>query len=122
MTAERGNKRDYWNETAGTLKNMIAGGVAGAVSRTAVSPLERMKILFQVQGTGVAGGNYSGVISTLARMRREEGWRGYFKGNLTNIVRIVPYSAVQFSTYELAKQVSSSSFMFSYSKDLVAES
>lgn len=29
-------------------KNFIAGGVAGAVSRTAVSPLERAKILFQV--------------------------------------------------------------------------
>lgn len=30
-------------------KNFIAGGVAGAVSRTVVSPLERAKILFQVQ-------------------------------------------------------------------------
>lgn len=32
-------------------KNFIAGGVAGAVSRTAVSPLERAKILFQVRKT-----------------------------------------------------------------------
>jgi hypothetical protein len=30
------------------IKHLIAGGVAGAVSRTVVSPLERMKILFQV--------------------------------------------------------------------------
>lgn len=30
------------------IKNFIAGGVAGAISRTAVSPLERLKILFQV--------------------------------------------------------------------------
>jgi hypothetical protein len=29
-------------------KNFIAGGVAGAISRTVVSPLERAKILFQV--------------------------------------------------------------------------
>lgn len=31
-----------------SVKHFIAGGVAGAVSRTVVSPLERMKIIFQV--------------------------------------------------------------------------
>ena len=35
--------------TLSQLKHLVAGGVAGAVSRTAVSPLERMKILFQLQ-------------------------------------------------------------------------
>ncbi|KAG0070148.1 hypothetical protein BGZ92_004540, partial [Podila epicladia] len=33
--------------TSDTIKHLIAGGAAGAVSRTIVSPLERMKILFQ---------------------------------------------------------------------------
>lgn len=30
------------------LKHIISGGIAGAVSRTCVSPLERVKILLQV--------------------------------------------------------------------------
>lgn len=31
------------------LKHFVAGGIAGAVSRTSVSPFERLKILLQVQ-------------------------------------------------------------------------
>jgi hypothetical protein len=30
---------------------------------------------------------------------------GYFKGNGTNVIRIVPYSAVQFASYEQYKKV-----------------
>lgn len=38
----------YDKLTTSQLKHLIAGGVAGGVSRTSVSPLERMKILYQV--------------------------------------------------------------------------
>ncbi|KAF8639566.1 hypothetical protein AX17_001468 [Amanita inopinata Kibby_2008] len=81
----------------------IAGGCAGAASRTVVSPLERLKIIQQVQPRG-ADSQYKGVWRSLVRMWREEGFRGFMRGNGINCLRIVPYSAVQFTTYEQIKK------------------
>lgn len=81
-----------------------AGGVAGAVSRTVVSPLERLKILFQIQSAGRDEYKLS-VGKALKKMWREEGWRGFMRGNGTNCIRIVPYSAVQFGSYNFYKRV-----------------
>jgi solute carrier family 25 phosphate transporter 23/24/25/41 len=89
------------------LASFVAGGVAGAVSRTVVSPLERLKILFQIQSVGREEYKMS-VPKALAKMWREEGWRGFMAGNGTNCIRIVPYSAVQFSAYNVYKRVSDS--------------
>ncbi|KAI1302051.1 solute carrier family 25 member 42 [Xylaria venustula] len=80
-----------------------AGGVAGAVSRTVVSPLERLKILLQVQSAGHNEYKLS-VGKALGKMWKEEGWRGFMRGNGTNCIRIVPYSAVQFGSYNLYKR------------------
>ncbi|GAA6011082.1 hypothetical protein JCM11491_005931 [Sporobolomyces phaffii] len=78
----------------------FAGAVAGAASRTVVSPLERLKIILQVQGSSA---QYKGVVHGLTKMWKEEGLRGYMAGNGINVIRIAPYSAVQFSTYEFFK-------------------
>ncbi|KIM23813.1 hypothetical protein M408DRAFT_76951 [Serendipita vermifera MAFF 305830] len=88
-----------------SLIAFIAGGTAGAASRTLVSPLERLKIIQQVQGASGGGATYNGVWNSLVRMWKEEGFRGYMRGNGVNCLRIVPYSAVQFTTYEFMKRV-----------------
>lgn len=82
--------------------SFLSGGVAGAVSRTVVSPLERLKILLQVQGP--QNQTYNGVIPALKKMWTEEGFKGLMRGNGTNCIRIVPYSAVQFSAYTIYKK------------------
>ncbi|KAF5348661.1 hypothetical protein D9758_006804 [Tetrapyrgos nigripes] len=81
----------------------VAGGCAGAASRTVVSPLERLKIIQQVQPRS-SDAQYKGVWRSLVRMWKEEGFRGYMRGNGINCLRIVPYSAVQFATYEQVKK------------------
>ncbi|MCL7045762.1 hypothetical protein MKW94_027563 [Papaver nudicaule] len=83
-------------------KSLVAGGVAGGVSRTAVAPLERLKILLQVQNPHSI--KYNGTIQGLRYIWNTEGFRGLFKGNGTNCARIVPNSAVKFYSYEQASR------------------
>ncbi|CAA6661040.1 unnamed protein product [Spirodela intermedia] len=75
-------------------------GHCRGVSRTAVAPLERLKILLQVQNPHNI--KYNGTIQGLKYIWKTEGFRGLFKGNGTNCARIVPNSAVKFFSYEKA--------------------
>ena len=94
-----------WAEHAKTL---AMGGAAGMLSRTCVSPLERIKILHQVQHVaGHQGGErkYMGLGASLRTMFREEGFRGLFKGNGANCVRVFPYVGTQFLCFDLFARV-----------------
>ena len=64
--------------------------------------MNRLKIIYQCQG---GGKQYGGVVSALAKIWREEGIRGMFRGNGVNCLRIMPYSAVQFTAYEQFKKL-----------------
>eukprot|EP00879_Flechtneria_rotunda_P023501 GHRR01024862.1.p1 GENE.GHRR01024862.1~~GHRR01024862.1.p1 ORF type:complete len:247 (+),score=51.19 GHRR01024862.1:232-972(+) len=92
--AKRKSTAPTWSQIC---KSLVAGGVAGGLSRTAVAPLERLKILMQVQGNEKI---YRGVWQGLLHMAKTEGVKGMMKGNWTNCVRIVPNSAIKFFTYE----------------------
>ncbi|KAF0983749.1 hypothetical protein FDP41_007664 [Naegleria fowleri] len=95
----------------------VCGGVSGAVSRTVAAPFERLKILFQVQDLSVQNTKpgevkYHGIVRSLIQIGKDEGIMGYFKGNGSNVVRIVPYTAAQFVSYEKYKE-----FAIARSKD-----
>ncbi|EPS57752.1 hypothetical protein M569_17065, partial [Genlisea aurea] len=79
------------------VKELIAGGTAGAIAKTAVAPLERIKILLQ---TRTQGYHSLGVYSSLKKLMNTEGVAGFYKGNGASVLRIVPYAALHFMTYE----------------------
>merc|ERR1712071_264439 len=59
-------------------KDFIAGGVSAAVSKTAVAPIERVKLLLQVQAASkqiAVDQQYKGIIDA------------FFKGALSNVLR-----------------------------------
>ncbi|XP_064457375.1 solute carrier family 25 member 16-like [Ornithodoros turicata] len=89
------------------LKSFFAGGVAGMCAKTTVAPLDRIKILLQ-------GHNYHykhyGVFSGLKGIVQKENFLGLYKGNGAQMVRIFPYAAVQFVSFETFKRIIRSTF------------
>eukprot|EP00850_Spirogloea_muscicola_P003516 SM000014S00304 [mRNA] locus=s14:555439:558759:- [translate_table: standard] len=92
------------------LALFIAGAVAGAAAKTVTAPLDRVKLLMQVQaiqarepGAEKALGFIQACRHSLLKIGSEEGLPGYWKGNLPQVIRVIPYSAVQLFAYELFK-------------------
>jgi len=86
---------------------LIAGGGAGALSRTLLAPLERVKVLLQVQEVSlVAPANrYKGILDALYRIPREQGFLAFWRGNGVNVARMIPNSAIKFATYDTYKKL-----------------
>ncbi|KAE9603342.1 hypothetical protein Lal_00008238 [Lupinus albus] len=95
------------NHQLGTVHQLLAGGIAGAFSKTCTAPLARLTILFQVQGmhSDVSALTKPSILREASRIVNEEGFRAFWKGNLVTIVHRLPYSAVSFYAYERYKNL-----------------
>ncbi|KAK9669814.1 hypothetical protein RND81_13G156100 [Saponaria officinalis] len=78
---------------------LIAGGIAGAASRTATAPLDRLKVALQVQTTEAR------VMPAVKKIWKEGKIFAFFRGNGLNVVKVAPESAIRFYTYEMLKGV-----------------
>jgi len=76
---------------------VVAGGIAGIVSRTVIAPIERVKILFQISKNSAAGGGY---LHLVPQILREEGFLAFWKGNTAAVTRVMPYMSLTFLSYE----------------------
>ncbi|KAF8769862.1 solute carrier family 25 member 16-like isoform X1 [Argiope bruennichi] len=81
-------------------KSFIAGGIAGMCAKTAVAPLDRIKILLLAHNRHYK--NY-GVFSGLRRIVQKESVLGLYKGNGAQMLRVFPLAAVRFGSFELYK-------------------
>ena len=70
-------------------------------SKTAIAPLDRIKILLQAHNSHY---QQSGVVSGLFRVFKTEGFLGLYKGNGAMMIRVFPYAAVQFVSFEHYKK------------------
>ena len=78
---------------------LIAGGIAGATSRTATAPLDRLKVVLQIQTKEAR------IMPEVRKIWKEGKMFAFFRGNGLNVVKVAPESAIRFYTYEFLKGV-----------------
>ena len=76
----------------------VLGGLSGALAKTLVAPLDRVKIIFQISRTPFS---YAAMAGELRRTLRVDGVRGLFRGNLAQVARVLPYSGSQLCCFDL---------------------
>ncbi|NP_080153.2 mitochondrial adenyl nucleotide antiporter SLC25A23 isoform 1 [Mus musculus] len=82
-------------------KQLVAGAVAGAVSRTGTAPLDRLKVFMQVHASK---SNRLNILGGLRNMIQEGGVLSLWRGNGINVLKIAPESAIKFMAYEQIKR------------------
>jgi solute carrier family 25 (adenine nucleotide translocator) protein 4/5/6/31 len=90
------------------LFDFATGGISAAVSKTAVAPIERVKLLLQVQHvqTSIAEADrYKGIIDCFTRVPKEQGFASFWRGNMANVIRYFPTQALNFAFKDTYKQL-----------------
>jgi solute carrier family 25 (adenine nucleotide translocator) protein 4/5/6/31 len=89
-------------------KDFLAGGISAAVSKTAVAPIERVKLLLQVQHASkqiTKEMQYKGIVDCFVRIPKEQGFAAFWRGNLANVIRYFPTQALNFAFKDTYKQI-----------------
>merc|ERR1719478_1561989 len=100
-------------EQSGAMKFFIdfcAGGVAGAVAKTATAPIERVKLLIQTQDANpkIISGEvprYTGIVNCFTRVSSEQGFSAFWRGNTVNVIRYFPTQAFNFAFKDTIKAI-----------------
>jgi len=87
-------------DSALSTSELAAAGFMSAVPSTLVTaPVERAKVLLQVQGQGGSGPQYKGVFDVIGHLYKEGGIRSIYRGTFATLARDGPGSAAYFAAY-----------------------
>ncbi|EAS04974.1 solute carrier family protein (macronuclear) [Tetrahymena thermophila SB210] len=75
--------------------NFLSASSAKLVTSMILSPINVMKTRFEVVGQN----EYKSILSTVAKITKEEGFIGFYRGILPTLMRDIPWSGLQFAIY-----------------------
>jgi len=92
-------------ERLSTAELATAGFLSAVPTTLITAPVERAKVLLQVQGQGTAGTQYKGVFDVMKHLYKEGGLRSIFRGTGATLARDGPGRAAYFAAYEVTKKM-----------------
>jgi len=89
-------------------QDLLTGGIAATIGKTATAPIDRVKLLLQVQDAQksiAVNQRYTGIINCFVRVAKEQGVISYWRGNLANVIRYFPTQALNFAFKDTYKRI-----------------
>jgi solute carrier family 25 carnitine/acylcarnitine transporter 20/29 len=92
------------SERLSTIELATAGFLSAVPTTLVTAPVERAKVMLQVQGQGGSGPRHDGVFAVMRHLYKEGGIRSIFRGTAATLARDGPGSAAYFAAYEVTKK------------------
>lgn len=83
-------------------KNLLTAGPASIIARTIICPIERVEILWQISNREFKD---LSLTNSIKKLFEKQGFLGLFKGNSASLLRVVPFSSIEFFSMEFYKNI-----------------
>ncbi|KAG0257622.1 hypothetical protein DFQ27_005036 [Actinomortierella ambigua] len=83
---------------------LACGTISGSVGATTVYPLSLVRTRLQAQGTPQHPQTYSSTLDVFRKTYQQDGIRGFYKGMVPTLTKVVPAVSISYVVYEYSKQ------------------
>ncbi|VDL71884.1 unnamed protein product [Nippostrongylus brasiliensis] len=95
-----------WDDALKFCKDFAAGASAAVVAKTLIAPVERVKLILQLQNAQTSlpvEKRYNGLIDCFIRVPKEQGFLSFWRGNWVNILRSCSQESLGFAFKDFFK-------------------
>jgi len=96
--------RSTGKDEAGVLALLAFGSISGSVGATSVYPVNLMRTRLQASGSSGHPQRYTGVWDVAVKTLERDGWRGFYRGLLPTLAKVVPSVSITYVVYEHTKR------------------
>lgn len=111
--SSKGNDSVPTKKKKASWKDSLAGGAAGAFSRSVMAPVERVKLLMQLRDRNLPSKT---ALQTAKEVYLEQGFLSFWRGNFPNVCRVAGTAAINFSALQIYKPLVAQRIPDSWSK------
>jgi solute carrier family 25 (mitochondrial phosphate transporter), member 23/24/25/41 len=96
--------RSTEKEEPGVLALLAFGSLSGSVGATSVYPMNLVRTRMQASGSPGHPQRYTGPMDVAMKTWEREGWRGFYRGLVPTLAKVVPAVSISYVVYEHSKR------------------